>query len=63
MPNYEFVCDNCKKITLKLLSINSVLQLTSCEHCGENKARRIISKSNFCMKGYSAENGYSKEGK
>ena len=62
MPFYEFRCEECGKINVKILPISSKRQTTKCDYCGEVKAKRIISTSTFVLKGggWYAE-GYSKK--
>jgi len=59
MPLYEYECSKCKHIFEKLLFRDDRDEL-DCPKCG-GKARKILSISAFKVKGYSAENGYSKK--
>lgn len=57
---YEFKCKNCH-ITEKYFPINSDIEVTECRICGA-EAKRLISKSNFILKGKGwAKDGYNKE--
>ena len=57
---YEFECQN-SHITEENLPISSQKETTKCRICGE-EAKRMISKSNFILKGKGwAKDGYSKE--
>jgi putative FmdB family regulatory protein len=61
MPIYEYACENCGKVTEKLVNISSDNQETDCPECG-GKAVKIMSASAFHLKGggwYSQ--GYSKD--
>ena len=61
MPLYEFMCDDCMKLTTKLLRPNDKRKIIKCSHCGHETAKKIISApGGFDIKGYSAKNGYSK---
>ncbi len=55
---YEFKCKNCH-VTEESLPITSKKDTTECSVCGE-EAKRIISKSNFILKGkkWAAKEGY-----
>jgi len=53
---YEFKCNNCH-ITEEVLPITSKRETTKCKICGA-EAKRIISKSNFVLKG----KGWAKDG-
>ena len=57
---YEFKCDKCCYITEKYLPINSEKTITICDHCGEETAKRIVSLSNFILKGdnWASKGGY-----
>lgn len=60
MPIYEYACKKCGYIFEKV-NINKVTKLTvKCPNC-DDIAKRIMSSSNFVIKGYSEKNGYSKE--
>lgn len=61
MPIYEFKCDRCMKITVRSLPISSKQDTVKCQFCDDLTAKRMISVTNFKIKGYSAKNGYSKE--
>jgi putative FmdB family regulatory protein len=57
---FEFKCDKCH-ITEENLPISSKKETTKCSICGA-EAKRIISKSNFILKGNGwAKDGYNKE--
>ena len=63
MPNYEFKCKNCKKVTEKLYKYKNRPLGIVCPFCGEI-ANIIMSINNFHLKGggwYS--DGYSKDKK
>ena len=59
MALYEFRCPACGKITPASYPISSDIKIHECE-CGA-EAEKIISASNFNVKGHNAANGYSKE--
>jgi len=61
MPIYQYRCGKCKKIFEVYDNIKNSDYNTICE-CGYI-AKKIISVSNFRIKGYSYANGYSKGGK
>jgi len=42
MPNYEFVCDNCKTSQEMMFSINEDIVPPNCDLCG-GKTRRVYS--------------------
>jgi putative FmdB family regulatory protein len=56
---YEFKCDKCNKINTESLPITTKRVTTACQFCG-GIARRIISKSNFILKGkkWASKEGY-----
>lgn len=49
MPIYEYECEKCKNIFEKYQHFDDDI-LTKCKHCGGD-LRKIISKSNFVLKG------------
>ena len=51
MPQYEFKCLSCLRITEKRLPITDATQNIMCEQCGEHTAKRIISRNTFILKG------------
>ena len=58
MAIYEFKCKNCH-ITEEVLPISSKQEITICRICGA-EAERIISQSNFKLKGDKwAKDGYA----
>lgn len=50
MAVYEFKCNKCMKLTMKNFDINSKVKKVECKFCGD-EAERIISNSNFALKG------------
>jgi putative FmdB family regulatory protein len=62
MPLYEFKCKNCGKIITKLMSVNEDSSNLLCDQCGGN-VKKIISVSNFEIRGFNYSNGYSKKDK
>jgi len=65
MPLYEFQCNVCGYIFEEIHNKVDPTKISSfCPRCKEeNKnsiALKIISKSNFKVNGYNADNGYSK---
>ena len=67
MALYEFLCELCGNITEKKFPITTTTTLIPCSHCAEQVdnvddwtpyARRIISRSNFHLKGPGWSNQY-----
>jgi putative FmdB family regulatory protein len=58
MPVYEYQCTTCKRI-FEIITIKSDPDPHKCPDCGK-KGKKLLSPVYFRMKGYSAENGYSK---
>ncbi len=56
MPLYEFKCNKCKHVTERVTPVG--VDKYVCEKCGL-VAYKKISISNFKVKGFCAENGYS----
>jgi len=50
MPIYEYQCEKCSEVFELFESINSKNETRKCSKCG-GEARRIISLSNFQLKG------------
>lgn len=50
MPIYEYICNKCNTRTEKLEKINEKNE-TICPSCKENSLKKIISISNFNLKG------------
>jgi len=50
MPIYEYKCEKCSDVFELFESINSKSEIRKCSSCGGN-AKRIISMSNFQLKG------------
>jgi putative FmdB family regulatory protein len=52
-PYYEYLCDTCKRITLKFVRItqSDKFKEVPCRHGCKTKAKRIISKTSFHLKG------------
>lgn len=60
MPIFEFSCTKCGYI-FEEVSFKKVEKIsTTCPNC-KGHANKIISTSNFKIRGYSIRNGYSKE--
>lgn len=60
MPIFEYQCEKCGYI-FEEVNINKVTKISvSCPNC-KKLAKRIMSSGSFRIKGYSYENGYSKE--
>ncbi len=60
MPIYEFKCEKCGKVYESIISLG--VREIECD-CG-GKAKRIMSCSNFVLKGPGwAKDGYSKDSK
>jgi len=57
MPLYEFECTECGYVEEKMTGFK--ITVLPCSKC-KGKAVRIMSVSNFVIKGYSESNGYSK---
>lgn len=62
MAIYEYKCSKCMRIIIKSYPIDRFPKTIRCEKCGR-EAEKLISVSNFNIKGYSYKNGYSKEKK
>lgn len=60
MPIYEYKCLKCEDIIKSYISLQNFKEtcFPICETCRRLK-RKVISKSNFKVKGYRAKNGYS----
>lgn len=61
MPIYEYKCEKCKKITERFFKINEDSNYIICD-C-DYIANKILSPGIFNIKGFSENNGYSKEEK
>ena len=59
MPIYEYKCDSCNHIFEKLVFKDEDNVL--CEKC-KKETHKVMSTANFEIKGFNAENGYSKKG-
>jgi putative FmdB family regulatory protein len=63
MPIYEFQCEMCGK-KFERISKDKTLQAIHCPECEkdgkDNLAFKIISRTNFKVNGFNADNGYSK---
>lgn len=53
---YEFKCEKCEIITEKIVKMGT--EEIECPKCGAT-AHKIISASNFNVKGFNAKNSYS----
>jgi putative FmdB family regulatory protein len=62
MPLYEFRCKKCGKIITKLMHVDEDYSSVLCDEC-ECKVDKIISVSNFEVRGFNYNNGYSKKDK
>lgn len=62
MALHEFKCRECKKIFERLLINGDKEEEVQCPFCNEKGIDKIISKSNFVIHGFNAQNKYSKEG-
>lgn len=62
MALYEYKCKKCLKIIVKHYPMNRFPDTVTCDKCGR-EAEKMMSVSNYVMKGYSYKNGYSKEKK
>lgn len=59
MAIYEFLCDKCNHITQQHFSIKDDIRTVKCEKCNnDNSSHRIISRSNFHLKGPGWSNQY-----
>lgn len=63
MPIFEFQCKKCGYIFEEVEFKDLKKIYTQCPNCKKGIAKKIISKSNFIINGYSYSNGYSKEKK
>lgn len=65
MPIYEFRCKECSQKFEELLYPLQVKKMKNkgtsplCPACCSNKTERVMSVSNFRIKGYNEANGYS----
>ena len=65
MPIYEFKCKECGQIFEELLYPFQIRKMEEkrtncpCPMCCGHKTEKIMSTSNFKIKGYCEENGYS----
>ncbi|TCK62376.1 FmdB family zinc ribbon protein [Seleniivibrio woodruffii] len=50
MPIYEYSCENCGKVTEKLVSFSAADNPVECPEC-KGEAKRMISASAFHLKG------------
>ena len=50
MPIYEYICLKCKHHFQKLQKINNKIYI-NCPKCKDKNIKKIISKSNFKLKG------------
>jgi putative FmdB family regulatory protein len=60
MAIYEYKCKKCLRIMVRSFPMNACPKTVKCDKCGR-EAEKMISVSNYIMKGYSYRNGYSKE--
>lgn len=69
MPIYEYQCKGCEKIKKEIFkTISEAMKYDEeakknppkCPYCEEGTLERILSPSNFDIKGYSEKNNYSK---
>jgi len=56
MPIYEYICDDCKKVTEAMQKITEA-PLTTCPQCSGN-LRKLVSNTSFVLKG----GGWYKDG-
>ncbi len=56
MPIYEYICDDCKKVTEAMQKITAP-PLTTCPQCSGN-LRKLVSNTSFVLKG----GGWYKDG-
>lgn len=50
MPIYEYACENCGKVTQKLISFSQKTEEIECPEC-KGTAKNIVSTSAFHLKG------------
>jgi putative FmdB family regulatory protein len=62
MAIYEYRCRKCMRIIVRSFPMHNFPKTIRCDKCGR-EAEKLISVSNFAIKGYSYKNGYSKEKK
>jgi putative FmdB family regulatory protein len=64
MPIFEFHCEMCGE-TVELLVNDNNIQAIHCDKCLKNGkdslAFKKVSKSNFKVNGYNANNGYARK--
>ena len=63
MPLYLYSCPVCGSTVEEIKPMNKMDELPQCEKCVFEMMVRVISPSNFVVKGYNASNGYSKQPK
>lgn len=63
MAVYEYKCSKCGSITTKEFPISGSVDWVFCDRCRKGKAKKIISVSNFRVKGFSEKNNYSRSDK
>lgn len=60
MGIFEYQCEKCGYI-FEQINLNNIIKISvTCPNC-KGLGKRIMSSSNFIIKGYSNKNGYSKE--
>jgi len=47
VPLYEYLCDDCEKVTSALFRTWSDEKTPDCEHCGGSGLQRLVSKFSF----------------
>ena len=61
MPIYEYKCELCSEQFEKIVPISQVDNSYPCPKCGEKKTKKMVSRTNFTLKGAGwAKDGYSK---
>ena len=59
MPIFDFRCSKCEHMFEKIVLKESAEII--CPKCGCNSVQKMVSSTNFYIKGYSYKNGYSKQ--
>jgi len=64
MPLYELICHDCEKPFQQYVHSHRNLGEVACPECGRTgeAIEKLSSASSFIIKGYNAQNRYSKKG-
>jgi putative FmdB family regulatory protein len=59
MPAFEFKCEQCECVFERMIKVSQRNLNQACPQCG-GVSKREVSKANFTVMGFNAENGYSR---